>query len=608
MLQAAGDLGGAAVAYLAAGAADAAASALVAQRRFADAGLLIIAALDADLEHLGEMPAERQLWVLQAAACLERAGETLHAVGLLNAIGRRREAGAALMRARFSPDAVRPLDVIALRIAGAAVLSRLDRPVEAGRLFERAGRHFDAGLCLEEAGDRRGALLAFSRLAPGDSAYRQACVRLVGLAAQLAALDVALDHALGPFVASDPQGEAEEEAFRRLSDLYERQGLTVPARDVLGRLLRVHPGDAEAEQRLQRIEQAERRRRQVALRVLEEEAAFRQAGRGRPDPTPTVWPEPPRPTVPTPPPFVPELVLGRAVVPETQELPGVLRTTDLPLELGTVVSGRYRLDAMLGRGGMAVVYRAHDLELKEDIALKAFVAGEGDLEAEERFRREVFLSRRFAHPNLIRIHDLGVGSSARYFTMELLRGTDLRRRLQSSSPAPFASVLDVLIQTCAGLAAIHAAGVVHRDLKPENVFITDDGMVKLMDFGIAKLVPAPGLTIGITLGGTPLYMAPEQISNFGAVTSSSDLYSLGVIAYEMLTGDVPFRHPELMTLLMLQMYEEPVLPRTRRPEIPEALEQLTLSLLEKDPQSRPHDASAVASAFAAIRSGLISGA
>jgi serine/threonine-protein kinase len=607
MLQAAGDLGGAAVAFLEGGAADAAASALVAQRRFADAGLILLAALDADLERLGEMPAERQMWLLQAAACLERAGETLHAIGLLNAIGRRREADTALMRARLPPEAARPLDIVALRIAAAAVLSRLGRPIDAGRLFERSGRHFDAGLCLEEAGDRRGALLAFSRLAPADSAYRHACVRLVALAGQLAALDVALDHVLGPFVASDPNGEAEEEAFRRLSELYERQGLLIPARDVLGKLLRVRPGDAEAEQRLQKIEQAERRRRQLALRVLEEEAAFRQAGRGRPDPPPVVWPDPPRPAVPPLPPSVPGLMLGSGAVPETHA-PPVGRTADLPLELGTVVSGRYRLDAMLGRGGMAVVYRAHDLELKEDVALKAFVAGEGDLEAEERFRREVFLSRRFAHPNLIRIHDLGVGSHVRYFTMELLHGADLRRRLQSSSPSSFSSALDILVQTCTGLAAIHAAGVVHRDLKPENVFIADSGQVKLMDFGIAKLLPAPGLTLGITLGGTPLYMAPEQISDFGAVTSSSDLYSLGVIAYEILTGDVPFRHTELMTLLMLQMYEEPVPPRSRRPEIPEALDQITLSLLEKDPQRRPHDAEVVANALAKIRSSLVSGA
>jgi serine/threonine-protein kinase len=146
--------------------------------------------------------------------------------------------------------------------------------------------------------------------------------------------------------------------------------------------------------------------------------------------------------------------------------------------------------------------------------------------------------------------------------------------------------VNYLLQCCSALQHVHDRGVVHRDIKPANLFVTQDGTIKLMDFGIAKRQATPGLTVAGMIAGTPEYMSPEQISGFEKVAASTDLYAIGIMAYEMFTGSVPFRHAELMPLLMMQLNEQPPSPRGKNPAIPPQLETIILKLLAKDASQR----------------------
>jgi serine/threonine-protein kinase len=151
---------------------------------------------------------------------------------------------------------------------------------------------------------------------------------------------------------------------------------------------------------------------------------------------------------------------------------------------------------------------------------------------------------------------------------------------------PIGQAIEFLLQACAGLQAAHDRGIVHRDVKPENFFITEHGVLKVMDFGIAKRQTTKGLTVAGMIAGTPEYISPEQINDFGSVSVGTDLYALGIIAYELLTGTVPFSSEELMTLLMAHLTEPPPPLRSRNPEIPERIEAIVLKLLEKKPADR----------------------
>jgi len=266
---------------------------------------------------------------------------------------------------------------------------------------------------------------------------------------------------------------------------------------------------------------------------------------------------------------------------------------------GTILGDRYRLEEQIGQGGMGVVFRAQDLELSEQIALKIFKPLQVDEQALARFRQELQLSRQLVHPNIARLFDIGIYRGCRFLSMELLRGSDLKRIL--NGPMRIDRGIDLLIQACAGLKAAHDRGIVHRDIKPENLFITSDGGLKILDFGIAKGQLAKGVTIAGMVAGTPEYISPEQIDNFTAVTPVSDLYSLGVVAYEMFTGRLPFQARELVPLLMMHINDAPPPPRSVLPSIPEPLEALILKLLAKKPEQRFPDGAALAGALENIR-------
>jgi serine/threonine-protein kinase len=266
--------------------------------------------------------------------------------------------------------------------------------------------------------------------------------------------------------------------------------------------------------------------------------------------------------------------------------------------VGNTIAERYRLDAELGRGGMAVVFKAFDQELEEDIALKVFLQQVSDPKMQEeslgRFKQELKLSRQLTHQNIIRLYDIGMHYGHRYISMELLQGSDLDHRIEESAPLDFKKGIDYLIQACAGLYAAHEKGVVHRDIKPENLFVTVGDMLKVMDFGIAKNSYSRGLTVEGMTAGTPQYMAPEQISSFSQVTPAADLYSLGLVAYKMFTKTLPFDHEDLSKLLMMHLTELPAPPRAHNPEIPVELENVIMRLLQKEPRERYENARTLA--------------
>jgi serine/threonine-protein kinase len=277
--------------------------------------------------------------------------------------------------------------------------------------------------------------------------------------------------------------------------------------------------------------------------------------------------------------------------------PSSLMVGSLPI--GTVIDNRYELIREVGRGGMAAVYEAHDRELEERVAMKFFFGGD-DAELLQRFKQELSLSRKLAHPNIIKVFDIGTYRGAKFISMELLSGKSLTFHMKRSLNRDI--LLNLLIQICAGLHAAHEAGVVHRDVKPDNLFVTDKGVVKVMDFGIAKQQAKPGLTRAGYMAGTPHYMAPEQIFSFGSVDRRADIYSLGILAYEMFTGQLPFQGDDMMQLLQMHVKEIPKRPRELVADLPEALETLIMKCLEKKVEDRYDSCRTLATALQAVRS------
>lgn len=257
--------------------------------------------------------------------------------------------------------------------------------------------------------------------------------------------------------------------------------------------------------------------------------------------------------------------------------------------------GRYRIEARLGEGGMGTVYRAFDTELNRTVALK-LVRPELATSAQtmQRFKQELLLASRVTHKNVLRIHDLGDWNGVKFISMALVEGQDLATLLERSGRLPLERGLRFARQLCAALAAAHAEGVVHRDLKPQNILIDGADNVYISDFGLAKSLEAE-ISMGTRTGqilGTPRYMSPEQVEA-KEVDARSDLYSLGLIFYEIFTGELPFRGDSAMQLMYQRVSERPRDPRQANPELPEYLSNLILKCLEKDPANRYRSAQEV---------------
>ena len=256
---------------------------------------------------------------------------------------------------------------------------------------------------------------------------------------------------------------------------------------------------------------------------------------------------------------------------------------------GTVIANRYRIEDLIGSGGMAHVYRATDLELEEVVAIKVFQQVVQNRAGLDRFRREMKLSRKLVHPNIVRIYEFGTWRGARFITMELLDGDDLEQHLaKANGPLAGSQALRLMIQACDGLGAAHEAGVIHRDVKPQNLFVIENGTrLKVMDFGIAKVNNnAASISVTGVRVGTPRYMSPEQIQGDAKVTPASDLYALGGVMYELFTATPVFREEDLVPLLLSHMTEDPEPPSSRYPGVPTDVEEIIMRLLSKAPEER----------------------
>lgn len=253
------------------------------------------------------------------------------------------------------------------------------------------------------------------------------------------------------------------------------------------------------------------------------------------------------------------------------------------LSVGSELAGRYRVEAHLGAGGMGDVYRVHDQRLGEDVALK-LVTFE-DTSAADRFHREVKLARRITHPSVARTHDIGEHRGRNFLTMEYIAGRTLAERMNEGSPLPVDEAVSIALAVAKGLSAAHAANVIHRDLKPANVMIEVTGRVVITDFGVARSMAEDRTLDGHQAVGTPHYMAPEQVMGTD-VSPASDVYALGLLLYEMLTGDLPFEGPTPMAAMVARCREAPRDPR-RAGSVPDALAELVLACLRLPPEERP---------------------
>ncbi len=254
--------------------------------------------------------------------------------------------------------------------------------------------------------------------------------------------------------------------------------------------------------------------------------------------------------------------------------------------IGETVS-HYRIIEELGRGGMGVVYKAEDTKLKRDVALK-FLPPEmtSDPDARGRFIKEAQTASALDHPNIGVIHEIEETNDGRSFIcMALYDGETLKQKMERG-PLGVPEIIKIGIQVADGLKRAHEAGIVHRDIKPANILVTRDGVVKIVDFGVAKLAGGAGQSTTGSWAGTVAYMSPEQIQN-RPVDARSDLWSLGVVLYEMATGTRPFAGEHEAALFYSIVYNEPVPPRKLRAEIPETLNRIIMRLLQKDPVKRP---------------------
>jgi predicted Ser/Thr protein kinase len=264
--------------------------------------------------------------------------------------------------------------------------------------------------------------------------------------------------------------------------------------------------------------------------------------------------------------------------------------------------GSFQVEAILGTGAMGVVYRAIS-ETTGKLAAVKVISGELSQKSKtyERFRREAEILKQFRHPNIVRFLAVGRYQGTSYFAMEYVAGETLEQMLRRRGPRPWREIVDLTIQTCEALHYAHEHGVVHRDLKPSNLMVSEKGQVKLTDFGIAKDLDATALTAtGRTLG-TAAYMAPEQIRGTPEVSHKTDLYALGVVMYQMLTGRAPFEGSSAVVLMHCHMNEPPPRPSARVAEIPVVLDKLVVQLMAKDPNERPWDAAAVAVTLGEVR-------
>jgi predicted Ser/Thr protein kinase/class 3 adenylate cyclase len=289
----------------------------------------------------------------------------------------------------------------------------------------------------------------------------------------------------------------------------------------------------------------------------------------------------------------------------TLRMDGTIPATTAPaseqadLALGHRFAGRYKIDSILGRGGMGVVYKATDEQLDETVAIKTLT---GDVmtrspEDLERFKREIRLARKITHRNVLRTYDYGEAEGVYFISMEFVRGYTLNELMDEapSRQMPPRATIGIARQICRGLHAAHEQGIIHRDIKPQNVLIDAKGEVKLMDFGVARMTEtADAMTQAGLIVGTPHYMSPEQVQG-KQLDPRTDVYAMGVLLYELLIGKRPFESTSLTGILTAHIMEKAKAPIEIRPDVGRAMNAIVMRCLEKDPAARYSDAGALLS-------------
>ena len=265
-------------------------------------------------------------------------------------------------------------------------------------------------------------------------------------------------------------------------------------------------------------------------------------------------------------------------------------------EVAPAASECYEILEEVGRGGMGIVYRARHRETLQIVALK-FIRPEiaSDLRALQRFENEQSIIRGINHKNVCRAYEFQRSCDSAYIIMEFVDGESLNARLKRERVLSLSEAIELAGQICDGLFELHKRGIVHRDIKPENAIIDSFGTVKLTDFGVARLID-PDSTVTAAAVGTPGYMAPEQIEGT-VVDHRADIYALGLVLYQMLTGQKAYEAANPFSLAFQQIHEAPVLPRVRQPSLPLYLEQTILKCLERDPRKRFRSARELKSAL-----------
>ena len=264
------------------------------------------------------------------------------------------------------------------------------------------------------------------------------------------------------------------------------------------------------------------------------------------------------------------------------------------IEPGYILSERYKLLKTLGEGGMANVYLAHDLILDRDVAVKVLRLDlQNDPDTKRRFQREAMATTELVHPNIVSIYDVGESNDQQYLVMEYVRGSDLKKYIVEHFPIPYQRVVDIMEQILAGIQVAHDHNIIHRDLKPQNIMIDENGNAKITDFGIAVALSDNSMTQTNSLLGSVHYLSPEQARG-SMPTKQSDIYALGIILFEMLTGTVPFEGDSAVSIALKHFQEEMPSVRDFDPRIPQALENVVLKATTKDPANRYTSASAMA--------------
>lgn len=269
--------------------------------------------------------------------------------------------------------------------------------------------------------------------------------------------------------------------------------------------------------------------------------------------------------------------------------------------IGQILLNRYEILEKTGEGGMAVVYRARDTLLNRQVAVKILRSQfASDREFKERFRREAQAAASLSHPNVVNIYDVGDTGRIHFIVMEFIVGRTLHEIIRDESPLAIDRCVNIALQIAQALAHAHEHHIVHRDIKPHNILITNDGRVKVTDFGIAQALSSANLTQTGMVMGSVHYFSPEQAKGVN-VQHFSDLYSLGIVFYEMLTGSVPFKGESPIAVALKQIQDQPPQLTNRRPDIPERLAKLVMQLLEKSPEQRGESAGHLAAALMHMR-------